>query len=527
MLAKIKNNYSKIILITGIVAALFIRYLCLNFESFDYMTFLRKWVLYFAENGGWRALKDQVGNYNVVYQYIMVICSYLDIPSLYAVKLFSIIFDFVLAWGCSSLLGCFNVEKEKRHIAFAVILLLPTVWLNSAFWAQCDSIYVSFIIWSLYFLLKDKKYLSIAFLALAFTFKLQTVFIMPVYFILFIKKQIKIRHLPIFFVTYFITCIPALILKKPFFDIISIYFKQTSEYPMLSMNAPTFWQMIDVVNPDDFLKKVGILLAGLVVFAFVIIYAVKKDKPDNKSILSLSLIFGVGIPFFLPHMHDRYFFMADIISVVYVFVFGFRRIYIPILVQIASLICYFNYLGLTNLYCGDILPTFMSGIICGTLMFAAFIQVLIYWREDSKGRLKLWYHYAGFIITLVIYGAIQMSLPPHITVKTDNKTVCYVGIYPYQHEDTVMVPIKGFLNASGYFVTMDNETGHILAKKDGECIEFDFAVNEAALPDGSIIKFKYSRANVNSNNFMSSYDLSRITGMKEELKNDVLYFVSN
>lgn len=527
MLSKVKDNYSRIILVIGIVVALLIRYICLDFESFDYLSFLRKWVQHFAENGGWSAIKDQVGDYNVMYQYIVIICSYLNISSLYAIKLFSIAFDFVLALGCCKVVGCFGASKAKQHIIFVVILLLPTVWLNSAVWGQCDSIYVSFIVWSLYFFFKDRKYLSLAFLALAFTFKLQTVFVMPVFFILFVKRKIKIRHLVMFPVAYLITCVPALIFQKPIADILGIYFKQASEYPMLSMNAPTFWQMIDVVLPDEFLKRVGIILAALVVIVFVIAVIVKKDKLDNKVILSLALIFGVGIPFFLPHMHDRYFFIADIVSVVYVFVFGFKRVHIPIFVQTASAICYLYYLGLTNLIFGNVLPIFMNGMVSGTLMFAAFIQIILYWYKDFNGkRLLALYNYCAIGVVAVVFAVVQFCTPSQITVKVNDKTVCYIGVYSYQQGETVMVPIKGFLNSAGYFVTADHDTGNILAKKGGEYIEFNFATEEAILPDGSIVKFQYPRASINSNNMMSSYDLCQVTNMTEKFDGNILYFTS-
>ena len=311
---------------------------------------------------------------------------------------------------------------------------------------------------------------------------------------------------------------------KPFSDIIGIYFNQISEYPMLSMNAPTFWQMIDFVNPNDFFKYVGIGLAMIFVLVFVILYIIKKGCPDNKTILSLALIFAIGIPFFLPHMHDRYFFMADILSLVYVFVFGFRKIFIPLLVQFASLICYFNYLGLTNLCCGNILPLFMTGSVSGTLMFAGLVQMVVCHVNNGgklAEKLKIIATFGGVI---VIYITIQLLLPQNITVKTNDKKVCYIGINPYIYEDTVMVPIKGFLNASGYFVTMDTQTGHILAKKGGEQIEFDFEADVAIKPDGTTIKFAYPRSNINSNNCMSSYDLSLITDMQQELKDNVLYF---
>lgn len=524
MLTKIKNNYSKIILVAGVVLSLVIRYLCLNFESFDYIGFISKWVRYYAENGGWSALKNQMGDYNVMYQYIMVICSFFDISSLYTSKFVSIIFDFVLALGCCRCLSCFNVGKKGQHLMFVAVLLLPTVWLNSALWGQCDSIYVSFIVWSLYFLIKEKYCLSVISLTLAFTFKLQTIFFMPVFCVLLFKKQIKIRHLIAFPVTYFVTCIPALAFGKPFADIISIYVRQTSEYPWLSMNAPTFWQMIDRVLPSDFLSKAGIFMAGAGVVAVFIWAMMKKGKADGRTILTLTMIFAVGIPFFLPHMHDRYFFMADIISIIYVVVFGFRRIHIPLFIQYASLVSYLNYIGAVNLYGGAILPVIMTGPISGVVMLAALVQIGVYGiRDYDKKEFTSRINYIALGAVVLVFVCFNLISQSPIGVKVNGKTVCYVGLEPYKHEDTYMLPIKAYLNSCGYFIAVSGETGNVVASKDGQSIEFDFA-SEQATVNGETVVFKYPHANVNSNNFMSSHDLCAITGMKEKYENSTLYF---
>jgi Gpi18-like mannosyltransferase len=45
------------------------------------------------------------------------------------------------------------------------------------------------------------------------------------------------------------------------------------------------------------------------------------------------------MPYFLPKMHDRYFFMADVLSIVFAFYFP-RYFWIPIVVQLSSLFSY-------------------------------------------------------------------------------------------------------------------------------------------------------------------------------------------
>jgi Gpi18-like mannosyltransferase len=59
--------------------------------------------------------------------------------------------------------------------------------------------------------------------------------------------------------------------------------------------------------------------------------------------VKLTLVFALGIPFLLPEMHERYFYLADVISVVYAF-YAPRHFYVPILVQLCSLLSYAPYL---------------------------------------------------------------------------------------------------------------------------------------------------------------------------------------
>ena len=49
------------------------------------------------------------------------------------------------------------------------------------------------------------------------------------------------------------------------------------------------------------------------------------------------------MPFTLPHMHDRYFFVADVVSIIYAF-YSPKRVFVPLLVGAASLVSYFPFL---------------------------------------------------------------------------------------------------------------------------------------------------------------------------------------
>ena len=88
--------------------AFFLRSTMLDYASEDYQIFLAQWAAFFRDNGGFSAIKLPVGNYNVPYLYFLAAISYIPLPDLYLIKLFSICFDVALAWGGLRLAGRFS-----------------------------------------------------------------------------------------------------------------------------------------------------------------------------------------------------------------------------------------------------------------------------------------------------------------------------------------------------------------------------------------------------------------------------------
>ncbi|MEK7675038.1 MAG: hypothetical protein AAB676_04270, partial [Verrucomicrobiota bacterium] len=64
---------------------------------------------------------------------------------------------------------------------------------------------------------------------------------------------------------------------------------------------------------------------------------------ESQWLVSLALLSVLFPPFFLPGVHERYFFAADVLSVVYAFYVP-RKWIVPILIQLASVFAYLPYL---------------------------------------------------------------------------------------------------------------------------------------------------------------------------------------
>lgn len=318
-----KRNLIITYLIIISVIALYARIKMLGFESWDYINCIQAWIDTIIKKGNIKALKYSIGNYNIIYMTFLALISYLPFKHILMVKGFSIIFDFVCAIFGSLIIGELSKDKKNKllyqSIVYTVILFVPTVLMNSALWGQCDSIYTAFTIISIYLLLKDKMTLSFIFAGISFAFKLQFIFILPLYILLYFKKKnISLLHFLIIPLVNFITCLPAIIAGRSVKDCLMIYFEQTGQQNIvLTNNFPNIYKFINVFFGDN-QGTVGILFTVALIGIIVLILLYKQTKLAKENILELGLIFIIIMTQFLPFMHERYAFAAEVLLCIYV-----------------------------------------------------------------------------------------------------------------------------------------------------------------------------------------------------------------
>ena len=363
----------RILLFAGVFTAvtMLARVSMLDFETADYRSFLKGWLDAFR-TGGFKRLAGNVGDYNLIYQYFLLLITKVPLFELYLIKFGSVVFDYALAFVMMLAAGRFGGEKAKLPV-FLLTMILPTVFVDGACWGQCDAVYVFFIVLSLYLLATDRPVRSAAALAVAFAFKLQTIFFFPVVLLGLLHKKYKLRHAAVFAGAYVATMIPALIAGKPFMDAILVYASQSmgQYYDRLTYGAPNlymFFPMMDFsvgqpfkwmrylpgidaearnpyINPDLFPDlQHAALYACIILTVILVIYWLlhwREVTPDM--MLDLAVFFAIFLPFVMPKMHERYFFLADLLSVLYAAKYARRR-FLPLLVVGASLTSYCSYL---------------------------------------------------------------------------------------------------------------------------------------------------------------------------------------
>lgn len=323
------------------VLALVARYYLIPLVTGDYQYCLLPWFEDLKNNGGITAIGRDIGDYTPMYLYILAILTYIPVHSVITIKTVSCIADILLAILSYKIVKEVTGNTTKGLVAYGFIMLMPSVLLNSAAWAQCDSIYSLFILWCIYFLLKDKDWAAAICFSIAFSFKLQSIFFVPVLIVLLFKKRIRLRTVLALPVVYFISIVPAWIAGRNLLELFTVYLRQAKEYKVLNMYIQNVWVLLRDVTVLE-LGKAGVFFAGGVVLISLFWICSVKFKVDKNIIITISGFYTLLLPFFLPFMHERYYYLATVICSLYAII-NIKNLWMFIIMELCLFqgeICY-------------------------------------------------------------------------------------------------------------------------------------------------------------------------------------------
>ncbi len=325
------------------VMGLALRIMFIPARTLDMEAYL-KWYSYITRKGIVQSLGSQHFGYNPPFIYLLVIATLTQsfLQPLVAIKFIPIIFDVLSAILIYQIVKTHHQEETKPILAALIFWVAPTVMVNSSFWGQTDSLYTSFLLLTVFLLIKEKPTLALAAFALSIAIKAQGILIAPFLAILFFKKQISIYSFFIVPFVYAATFIPTLLAGRPINSLLSTYEVQGETFAKASLNAANFYYFIGESGYKTALYA-GIPLAVVILLAWVLIYGYKKYELTRSTFILSALISVALAPFVLPKMHDRYFYPADVFSIAAVF-FLPELWFIPIAYQVISLISYMPYL---------------------------------------------------------------------------------------------------------------------------------------------------------------------------------------
>ena len=331
-----------------LVFSFLIRWKLMPIISADYFGFLKVWMEEIRQTGGFLSLNHAISNYSSPYMYLMCLVSYFSQNDLYALKMISILFDYVAAGAIFCLVYQITGHVRKSILGMAVFLLCPTVIMNGAYWCQCDVIYTAFVLWALVKFFKEDSAKCMLLIGIAFSIKLQTLFLFPFLIIMWLKNRtIKLSHFLLIPIVYMISALPAWLMGRNFWELMAIYFEQSDYYPWGTLEYPNLYALLGEAMPDlhNAAEVSGAGIWATVILMGVIAYYfyTRKVSLTNEMMVTLALFTVALVVYTLPHMHDRYGFLIDVLAILYG-ILGGKKLAVTCGFVLVSLLSYMPYL---------------------------------------------------------------------------------------------------------------------------------------------------------------------------------------
>lgn len=308
------------------------------------------WYHVFLVNGRWHGLSLPVGNYNAPFLYLLDGSTFLPFSPLANIKLVFVAFDVLLIYFVYRIVALRYRSWHVPFLAAAVVALLPTVVMNASAWGQADSMWASFGVGSVYYLLRRRHWPACVLAGVAFAIKPQAIVVLALLLLLALAGRLPWRATLAVPLVYLVLDLPAVFAGRSPRELLLLYPSQTS-LPYLTFNAPSVYQFVPGSGADGGLSDADEhLLANLarlstVAAVLIVCFAVAAGRLrlSRTRVLLAGSLFALLIPFLLPAMHERYFYLADILTVIVAF-YRPNLWYVPVLVQTSSALSYVPYM---------------------------------------------------------------------------------------------------------------------------------------------------------------------------------------
>ena len=349
---RINGLFVVMMLALGLLA----RWLLFDFQSGDFVSFLAGWMEECHKAGGWAyvaidPLRSDASsfNYGCMYQYVICILTMFrgTLPDLYLIKIVSVFFDILCALAAAGIVYEVSEKNERKTlIAFGAVIALPSIVLNSAAWAQADSIYTFFLLMSFLMCLKERHLATWVFFGLSLSLKLQAMFFLPFLLIAWLLKKTKLRYVVAAAAAYLVTLLPAYLLGRPMYSLMEVYTSQVGLYTQLSMNYPNIYTVIPD-NIDVWLQELlipsGVVITVMLLTVLAYVVYTGRMQVTKMFLLTLAVFSMELVVFCLPVMHERYGYAAGLLALLYG-LFGAKRLACAVGIEALTLATYARFL---------------------------------------------------------------------------------------------------------------------------------------------------------------------------------------
>jgi Gpi18-like mannosyltransferase len=335
----------------------------------DMKIFLEPWMDHIVHYGPINAFAHPFSNYEPAYLYLLALGSLAHgfLNTMTIVKILSIAGTLFLTFALADLLKAAGAEARTALL----LLLLPSVVINDALLGQCDALWAGATIYGLAAIMRGQTFRAMVWCGVGIAFKAQAAFMAPVIIGAMIGRRAPLWQWAVPAIVFVATLVPPWLLGWPAMKLLTVYHGQaTLDQICGRLGNPWMIFTIFAEQAGRNLFLVGYAAAGASAAAIVALAA--RGYRDPRLLILLAALSGTALPFFLPKMLERYYFLGDIMTLALALSLKNRQATIAVLaVQMASVLSH-----LTYLYSYDHPYPALGGAACAAIGLVAMCHLL-------------------------------------------------------------------------------------------------------------------------------------------------------
>jgi Gpi18-like mannosyltransferase len=327
-----------------VLVSLYVRYATLAMTNSDMEAKVLVWYAKLQRHGPLVGLGKDFYNYTPPYVYLLAIATLTSsfLAPLTAVKIIALIFDILAAYMVLRIVRLHRPQGYLPVLAAALFFTAPTFLVNSAVWGQADSTFALFALGCVYFLLVNKPLAAVCFSAIALAIKPQGVFLFPLLLLMMLWGRVRWWHFLAVPIVYALCMAPAVALGRTWYEVFTAYTGQADAGKALTHNAANIYVFIPR-EAYSWLLWPAVLGAMAIFLGWVFWSWRTVHRWDVPTVTLLALVCVTLVPFLLPNMRERYYYLADALSLILAFMLP-ALWYLPVLFQVLSMLSYSMFL---------------------------------------------------------------------------------------------------------------------------------------------------------------------------------------
>ena len=283
----------------------------------DMRHYLIPWLDTILARGQIGAFAEPFSNYTPPYLYLLALVSPLAglFDSISLIKALSVGATLLLVLAVRHLL---SVSECRRNVEIAIwVALLPSVAVNAAGLGQCDAIWSAACVMAVASAISRKPVSMLLWFGLGIAFKAQAIFLAPFIAQRLLSERISPFLWPLPVLVYVVAMLPAALAGWPASDLITIYLRQAEWNPGFISNASNLWAAVQYGAPKGGLAWLWLGFAAAAAGSILFVLAFHRLEGTPGNLVALALLGAMLLPFLLPKMHERFFFLADVLALAY------------------------------------------------------------------------------------------------------------------------------------------------------------------------------------------------------------------